>query len=63
MSEIKAYTVTLDTPKGIAQLDLKSTLGPEAAGRRAHMSAVSIGWGDLDEVTVVSVVDCLDWED
>lgn len=61
--EIVAYTVTLDTPHGVGQLDLKSSLGPEAAGRRACISAVAIGWGDIDEVSVTDVTICTDWVD
>jgi hypothetical protein len=49
------YLVTLDTPNGMAQLDVPSMMGPEAAGRRAHISACAIGWGDIDEITVTSV--------
>ena len=60
-TEFRAYTVTLDTPQGEAQLDLKAT-SPDLAGKRAWMAAVQAGWGDLDEVTVTSVTDCLDSE-
>lgn len=55
MPEIKQYLVTLDTPKGRAELEVPSTLGPEAAGRRAWLTGVQQRWGDVDEVEVVSV--------
>ena len=48
------YLVTLDTPKGRAELEVPTTLGPDAAGRRAWMTAVQLRWGDVDEITVVS---------
>ena len=33
------YLVTLDTPQGRAELEVPTTLGPDAAGRRAsHMN-------------------------
>lgn len=49
------YLVTLDTPRGQGQIEVPTFQGPEAAGRRAHMGACAQGWGDLDEVKVVSV--------
>jgi hypothetical protein len=48
------YLVTLDTPKGRAELEVPTTLGPDAAGRRAWMTALQLRWGDVDEITVVS---------
>lgn len=52
---IKKYLVTVSTPKGEAELEVPTTLGPEAAGRRAWLTAVQQRWGDVDEVKVISV--------
>lgn len=60
--EIKAYTVTLDTPGGIAKLDLKAS-NEDLAGKRAWLAALQSGWGDVDTVVVVSIEDCLDWDE
>lgn len=49
------FTVTLDTPAGPAVLEVPTFQGPAAAGRRAHLTAVHLGWGDLDEITVQQV--------
>lgn len=57
VSTVRQYLVVIDTPKGQAELEVPSTLGPEAAGRRAWMTGVQLRWGDLDEVKVVSVED------
>lgn len=48
------YLVTVDTPRGRAELEVPTTRGPDAAGRRAWMTAVALRWGDVDEITVVS---------
>lgn len=52
---MKTYLVALDTPKGRAELEVPSSLGPEAAGRRAKWTGIQLRWGDVDEVEVVSV--------
>ena len=49
------YEVEIDSPKGHFWIDVPSMIGPDAAGRRAYITAVSMGWGDFDEVTVVSI--------
>ena len=59
---LTAYTVTLDCPGGQAQLDLKA-FSPEKAANRAWLSALHLGWGDVDDVTVASVELCTDWPD
>ena len=51
------YAVTLDTPRGPGVIEVPTFQGPDAAGRRAHLSACAAGWGDLDKVTVASVVE------
>ena len=48
------YLVTLDTPHGRAELEVPTLLGPDAAERRAWMTAVRLRWGDIDQITVVS---------
>jgi hypothetical protein len=56
MSDImRVYVVTMDTPLGRAVVEVPTTQGSDAAGRRARVGAVAVGWGDIDEVTVVSV--------
>lgn len=54
MSAVPQYVVTLDTAQGRAVLEVPSMLGPDAASRRAFWTAVSLHWGDVDEVSVVS---------
>jgi hypothetical protein len=54
---LRRYLVTLNTPHGQGEIEVPSFLGADAAGRRAAISACAIGWGDLDTVTVASVVD------
>jgi hypothetical protein len=54
MSHPPVYLVTIDTPNGRAELEVPTLLGPDAAGRRAWITAVQLRWGDLDEITVVS---------
>jgi len=54
---MQCYTVTCDTPKGLLDVEnLLSTLGPEAAARRAFFTLVHNGYGDLDDVTIAAVV-------
>jgi hypothetical protein len=55
MATLIYFLVTVLTPNGKAELEVPSTLGTEAAARRAHITAVSLGWGDMDTVTVESV--------
>lgn len=50
------YLVTLSTPRGECSIEVPSFHGGGVAARRAKWSAISIGWGDVDEVTVVSSV-------
>ena len=57
---ISPFTVTLDCPGGQGQLDLMAS-SADRAGNRAWLSAVHLGWGDVDEVKVVSVEPCTDW--
>jgi hypothetical protein len=54
-SLVKRYLVTLATPLGDAEIEVPSALGPDAAGRRAWLTAVNQRWGDVDEITVTSV--------
>jgi hypothetical protein len=46
------YIVELDTADGPAVLEVPTTQGPEAAGRKARLAAVRKGWGDLPLVHV-----------
>jgi len=55
--ELKTFVVTLDTPGGVGELEVPTTLGPDAAGRRAWAMGLAMGWGDVHEITVTSVVD------
>jgi predicted metal-dependent hydrolase len=48
------YSVTVQTPKGLLLVDVPTFLGQEAAERRAHISVVASGYGDMDEVEVIS---------
>ena len=52
---METYIVTLTTPHGVGQLEVPTTLGQEAAARRATVAAMSYGWGDFDTLTVESV--------
>jgi hypothetical protein len=56
MTALATYLVVLDTPNGRGEIEVPSTLGPDAAGRRARIAAIASGWGDMDDVIVVSVV-------
>lgn len=49
------YVVTLTGPKGTHDIDFLGSQGPEAAARRAFVTYVHAGYGDLDEVTVLAV--------
>lgn len=53
-AHLEWFLVTLDTPKGQGQLEIPTTLGADAAGRRAFFSACNMGWGDVDTISVVS---------
>jgi len=57
MSEtvVTDYLVTLTTPHGVGQLEVPTTLGPNAAARRAIVAAMQWGWGNFDNLTVESV--------
>jgi hypothetical protein len=52
---LKTWTVSLDTELGEAALDVPTTLGPEAAGRRAVVAACQLGWGDIDKIKILEV--------
>lgn len=51
------YVVTVDTPKGVFDVELASTTGAQGAARRAHWSMVAARYGDVDEVRVIGVVE------
>lgn len=51
---VPTYLVVLNTPNGTAELEVPTFAGPEAAGRRAFWTACSLGWGDVEEITVES---------
>ena len=51
---IITWSVTVQTPKGLLLVDVPTFQGQEAAERRAHISVVAAGYGDLDEVEVIS---------
>lgn len=52
---LTAYVVTLSTPKGVFDVELNSTRGPDAAARRAWLGLVQARYGDVDEVTVITI--------
>jgi hypothetical protein len=53
---IRTYEVDLQTKAGRKLVTLKSTLGPDAAARRAFFTLVaSGGYGDLEDVHVLGV--------
>jgi hypothetical protein len=52
---VERYVITIGTPNGPGVLEVPTTLGPEAAGRRALAAAMAIGWGEPDELTVEQV--------
>lgn len=56
-TKLVTYVVTLSTSIGEAVVEVPSSLGPDAAGRRARIGAVALGWGDIDEVSVLSVTE------
>lgn len=50
------YVVTVETPKGTFDVELIAS-SAERAGNRAWITLVHGGYGDVDEVVVVSVVE------
>lgn len=54
---IHKYAVSIDGPKGRGVLEVNSALGPKAAGRRALVAALRLGWGELDDLSVENVED------
>lgn len=52
--KVPRYLVILKTPKGTGEMEVPSLISPEAATRRAIMTAAAIGWGDLPELYVIS---------
>jgi len=51
------YRVILATKAGEMEVDLNSTQGPEAAGRRARFTLVHARrYGDIDQVSVIAVL-------
>lgn len=59
--QLITYRVTVDTPKGTFDVDLKTAQGPDAAGRRAWLSLVQARYGDVDEVKVLQTVPVCGW--
>lgn len=55
------YRVTLQTPRGVFDVDLKSTQGPEAAARRAQWTLIHSRYGDVDEVVVLGTAVVCGW--
>lgn len=56
MSAVPTYEVLLTTPGGDAVIDVPSYLGAEAAARRARWTAISLGWGEPDEIKAITSV-------
>lgn len=54
---LRTYAVRLAGPLGEGVIEVPTTLGAEAAGRRATAFAMSIGWGDFDSLTVTETTD------
>jgi len=55
VNKIPKYLVTLAIGKRkVAQLEVPSFLGPDAAGRRAVMTAAAMRWADLPDIKVMS---------
>jgi hypothetical protein len=54
---VPRYLVTLDAPAGRGEIEVPTYQGPDAAGRRAFWAACSLGWGDVDEITILSVAE------
>jgi len=51
---VNAYRVTLSLPDGEAVVDLLAS-SPDLAKKRAWLTAVHAGWGDVDDVTATTV--------
>ncbi len=56
MSAVPTYECVIATPAGDAVLEVPTFQGAEAAARRAFWTAVASGWGEPDQVTVISAV-------
>jgi hypothetical protein len=48
------YVVTVNTPKGMLDVELTAT-NADLAGKRAWLTLVHNGYGDVDEVVVIAV--------
>lgn len=56
------YLVTLDTTQGMMDVDLRTTQGSEAAGRRARWTLINARvYGDVEDVQVISVTTVCSW--
>jgi hypothetical protein len=53
---MNTYVVTVETPRGVFDVELIAS-SPERASNRAWISLVHSGYGDVDEVVVVNVVE------
>jgi len=51
------YLVTLETPRGRAEIEVNSMMGPDVAGRRARVAAVLQHWCTRLEVVSVEELD------
>lgn len=60
-SALRKYLVTVNTPNGEGSMEVTST-SEGSAGNRVKWAAIHRGWGDVGEVTVVTVKDITDPE-
>lgn len=62
MDALIKYRITLDTRKGLMDVDVLSSQGPEAAGRRANLTLVHTRrYGDIDQVHTVAIATVCGW--
>lgn len=59
--QLITYRVTVETPKGVYDVELKSAQGADAAGRRAWLGLVQARYGDVDEIIVTGTVAVCGW--
>jgi hypothetical protein len=54
LGKFPVWLVTIDTPKGQAEVEAPASTA-DLAWKRVWLLALGQGWGDVDEVTLVSV--------
>lgn len=54
LGNLPIYLIVVETPLGVTELEIPSLSGPVLAAKRAWLTALQQGWGDIGEVVVMS---------